>query len=136
MFRLTPVKHNWLQINVSCGSGDLRLLEGPKVAHIFQRINKYKVTIEMSRWRQHTGVMQVGKSFFGNGAEPASASKRCIRPAFISFIQQKTGQRPYNDHTNRSHQKKRCQSTTKLVQTLEDWTGPCASPTAIIDSLV
>jgi hypothetical protein len=32
--------------------------------------------------------------------------------------------------------KKMCQITTKLVQTLEDWTRPSASATAIADSLV
>jgi hypothetical protein len=54
---------------------------------------------------------------------------------FISFIQQRLA-RGLTTIIQAEASKKRCQSTTKLVQMLKDWTTPCASATAIADSLV
>jgi hypothetical protein len=53
--------------------------------------------------------------FFPNGAAPAPASKRCIRPAFTLFIQRRLA-RGLITIIQAKATKKRCQSTTKLVR--------------------
>jgi hypothetical protein len=53
--------------------------------------------------------------FFPKWGSPSLCIKEMHTICFYFIYSTKTCQRPYNDHTNRS-QKKRCQSTTKLVQ--------------------
>jgi hypothetical protein len=55
--------------------------------------------------------------FFLNRAAPASASKRSIRPSFISFIQQKTDEKPYNIIQTEVPTKHRCQSSHQASTT-------------------
>jgi hypothetical protein len=73
--------------------------------------------------------------FFLKWGSPSLCIKEMHTACFYSFIQQ----RPVRGLTmiiQAETTKIRCQSTTKLVKMLEDWTRPCAFATAIVDSLV